>query len=294
MALIDGFSIAPENEELFFKAIRWGNRFVNTRLISKERPLSREAKNDVINTSVLPQVSEIWNGLTEEEKTLWVNAAYWAGQTGYNLFVQDTSYRINNGIAGIAVPNEYHQYKVVRVDITQGNKSYTVSQVHNKQYYKLTKVTGTQNQYKPVLITENVTMPMYFRFNLKSNLTKAATVSAFEARVEIDFIGPDGYDQTAYTFNVPINTAWDYFEIPVEGFEYEVLTYAIIFRVQGYTGVFEYDGIEIEHSSQNWAFDSNCDTVGYKQKNYGVYIPLAWYEVNFYKGIEVVSVYPSE
>lgn len=277
MALINTFDVAPEDQEAFFKYLRWGNRYVSSRIIAKERPLSRRGVEEVIDTSLLDQISALWRGLSGAQQTAWQSAGSWSGQTGYALFVQDTSYRIKNALVGVATPNDYHQYKVVHLNNAVADYLFSISQYHYNEYYIVRKVTGSQNMLEPVFVEEYVTFPFFIRFNMKSSLTLGDPSWYFRMRVSLEYYisGVQYYQDT--DFVLPLVADWDYyeFEVPDPGGVYGV--YTVTFYSWYTEGYIELDGVEFYHSSQNWAFDPNCDNMLIRYPQFpGIFIPANW------------------
>ncbi len=65
----------------------------------------------------LYQIAYIWNNLSQATKDAWKEAGDVIGQHGYNLFVEDKSYRLKHGIAGEAIPSNFHQFTVGHINI---------------------------------------------------------------------------------------------------------------------------------------------------------------------------------
>jgi hypothetical protein len=103
-----------------------------------------------------------WGNYTTLQKTAWKNAANIIGSTGYNLFCQDTIYRRQHSIAGIATPSIYHQYLVGHVKIESPANSAKLIQPHNtKIYFPCTFETSFKSN-----LTASGANP-YARFNFK-------------------------------------------------------------------------------------------------------------------------------
>lgn len=89
--------------------------------VAKQRTLYRRAELKALpGRSLLPQISDVWNALSDDVKSDWDYAANVMGLHAYNLFVQDKAYRIKNEIAGNADPSYYHQFKVGHLEIPEG------------------------------------------------------------------------------------------------------------------------------------------------------------------------------
>jgi len=102
---------------------RVNRRFLNkdTFAVSRKRnKFTRKEKSDIPNESYLKLAYEAWADLTSGEQDAWVEAAEYCDSTGYNLFVQDTIYRMIHEIAGTATPSNCHQYKVGHLFVPVG------------------------------------------------------------------------------------------------------------------------------------------------------------------------------
>lgn len=82
---------------------------------------SRQDKIDLINSTYIGLIADAWNNLTEEDKTAWSAAGALVDLDGYNLFVQDKSFRIKNSLVGNATPSIIHQYLVGHLGIEEGS-----------------------------------------------------------------------------------------------------------------------------------------------------------------------------
>jgi hypothetical protein len=69
--------------------------------------------------SILQQVADAWNSIGD--KSAWEAAAAVSEIDPYKLFTQDMSYRIKNGLEGIATPSLYHQYTVRKIEVFDNN-----------------------------------------------------------------------------------------------------------------------------------------------------------------------------
>jgi len=82
---------------------------------------ARRAYERAKRNSPLNLVAEAWAGI--EDKSGWEAAAAVYGTTAYKLFTKDQSYRIKNGIAGVATPSELYQYTIRKVDVSDHGSS---------------------------------------------------------------------------------------------------------------------------------------------------------------------------
>jgi len=114
---------------------RYNRRFFASGIgnVTKKRTLFR--REDIKNLptySLLTQCADAWFLLTSGEKAAWETAALACDLSGYNLFIQDKTYRLMNEIAGNATPNNYHQYLVGHLDIPEGAGDFLLKKVGNE------------------------------------------------------------------------------------------------------------------------------------------------------------------
>jgi len=95
--------------------------WMDTSSVSRQRSIYRRSDIKTLPSfSLLGQAADAWNLLSAGDKASWEAAAGIVGLHGYNLFIQDKSYRLMNSIAGNATPSLYHQYLVGHVNIPEG------------------------------------------------------------------------------------------------------------------------------------------------------------------------------
>jgi len=91
------------------------------RTASKKRTIYRRGEKAILPSySLLTQVADAWNALSDAVKDDWHDAGAEIGLGGYNLYVQDKSYRIIHSLAGNATPSLNHQYLVGFLTIPEG------------------------------------------------------------------------------------------------------------------------------------------------------------------------------
>lgn len=117
MANLDNFHILPEQEELFYKAVTVRDGFFGTKADKKFMEYRKRNFKSLIEQSQFPTIAEAWNSLSDAMKLRWESAGSWSFQSGWDLFAQDTSYRMTNHISGLGDPSDYHQFKVGHIHI---------------------------------------------------------------------------------------------------------------------------------------------------------------------------------
>jgi hypothetical protein len=307
MAKTTYVDILPELEEAYFTGVQSSDRFVFSRIIKKTTLLSVKKKNGLTLRSLLPQIAEIWNGLSESEKQAWSDAAAEMGLNGYRLFVQDQSLRIKNDLPGVATPSLLHQSLVGQLHIESPASELKIVQIHPRFYWILRKVTGKKGMYEPVLITEDLALDFKISFNYKSDLTEVSSPSfaKFYARFWHSYQGADQYSD----FLIPIDyiSDWKKTEATISlfgvgpfgdttfGTESELLGYYIrydlYFHLKGLTGDLYIDNIKVEHSGQNWARDPYCKNINQGFTRAFYQIPKHWAGVIVPNGTWYESIY---
>lgn len=91
-------------------------------VVGKKRDkYNRYERAFIPDESYLASCKILWDLLTPAEQSAWGDAGDFTDLNGYNLFVQDTTYRLKNCIPGVATPVEAHQYKIGHVSIPEGS-----------------------------------------------------------------------------------------------------------------------------------------------------------------------------
>lgn len=116
MVKVSNMQIPPEWEPLLAKIVRWFDNqmypvWCSSWFRSKRSNTARSKAN-----SILDQVAAAWDSIPD--KSGWEAAAAVFGGTAYNLFTKDQSYRIKNGLPGVATPSPLHQYTTRKVEVT--------------------------------------------------------------------------------------------------------------------------------------------------------------------------------
>lgn len=89
--------------------------------ISKKRTnYSRAVKEALKDESYLGLIKTEWDSLSGPEQGEWNDGGVINGITGYQLFTQDTIYRMAHGIPGLATFSYMHQYKINYIHVPVG------------------------------------------------------------------------------------------------------------------------------------------------------------------------------
>jgi len=293
MATIGGLNVPPELIALFRQLFRVND---NNRYGSVARHghlLSKQKKLDVSTRSLLPQIRELWGALSAPEKLAWKNAGDQTNYNAWNLFVQDTSYRIKYGIPSIATPSNLHQYKVGRIEINAPADSARLAQYHPEHYYKLQKVVGTKGFYEDVKITERLQLPLEVGLSYQCDLTATSgtPVARFYAEVISSYQGRDIETQVGIDFDLV--TGWQRETITLTEALGVVRSYTLFIEFDDVRGWLEWDNVLSRHTATNWARDYRCNDVNNTLTRANYQIEKSWEEEFLPVGCAFDSVYPT-
>lgn len=293
MALTSYIEITPEQEELFFKSLKSGDRFTFPRITRKLTLFSVKRVKGLTQRSLLPQIADIWNSLSDSEKAAWSNAGAQMGLNGYRLFVQDQSIRIKNNIPGVATPSLLHQSWVGYLNIEAPATEIKIAQYHPRAYWVLRKVTGKKGMYEPVEITEDFSLPLKIALNYKSNLTSQGegAFAKFYAQVWHSY---QGYDfKTNLEIPLDFSCDWKHAENTLNSVAGYVVGYTLYFHLYNLRGTLLFDNIKVVHSGQNWARDPFCNNINEAFTKAFFQIPKHWVAIVLPNGATFESIYPT-
>ena len=187
MALVMGITLPAGLEIVYNKTLRMYDISVLCNVGKNPRFFPRARKTTLREITYLYQIAYAWGAYTASEKEDWMWAANINGDHGYNLYVQDKSYRIKYGIGGNAVPSIYHQFKVGQIHIAAPANNAKIVQ------YNLTRVN----------------FPATFELCYKTNLT----ASGADPYARLKFIWTRYYQgeniESIETIELPLVSGWD-------------------------------------------------------------------------------------
>lgn len=293
MAKTTYVDILPGLEQAYFTGVQSSDRFVFSRIIKKTTLLSVKKKKGLTLRSLLPQVSETWQGLSEAQKTAWSSAGAQCDLNGYRLFVQDQSLRIKNEMSGTATPSTLHQSLVGNLHIEAPATELKITQIHPRFYWVSRKVTGKKGMYEPVLVTEDLALPVTISLNYKSNLTATGggSFAKFYARFWHSYQGADQY--TDLEISLDLIADWKNAETTLTTLLGYVIRYDLYIHLYNLQGDLYVDNIKVEHSGQNWARDPWCKDINQGFTRAFYQIPKHWAGVIVPDGAIYDSIYPT-
>lgn len=290
-----GYIDAPDNlQVLLANLLQYSNRYINAGVRKKSGIIPEKKKYNVPSRSFLPAVAEMWNALTEPEREAWKTAAGQTNLNGWNLFVQDTCYRMKYGYTGLAVPSNYHQYKVGRLQIEAPASKLVISQSHPIEWYKLKKVTGTKNQYHEVSVTERLMLPLTLGLSYRSDLTAAGDtpIAKFYAKVISHYQGRD--IETTAGFDIDLSTDWTRETTTLTEVLGVARWYDLFIELRDVRGYVEFDNVLASHTGSNYARDFRCNDIDTPISRTFFQVTKSWEAIEVPTGSDFESVYPAD
>jgi len=294
MATIGALNIPPALKSAFEKLMG----IVDNRNRGAVRKIgyiqSRQKILSLTNRSLLPQVKALSAGLTAGEITAWKNAGAVDGKNWYNLFTQDTCYRLKYGIAGLAVPSILHQYMVGRLEIKAPADSAILKQFHPNLYYVSKKMSSTSTVMQDVAITEALMLPLSIGVSYRGNIspTDAGSICRFYAKIYSRYQGTTIETDVSIPFDYV--TDWKRATATSSSIIGVVSHYDLCLEFIGCRGWFEWDNVVADHTGTNWARDKRCNDVNNELSRTNYMIEKSWEEQTLPSGSAFSSVYPTD
>ena len=299
MAKVEYVYIVPGLESGYFKVLQSGDRFAHSRMTRKIALYSKKRVKGITARSLLPQIAAAWELLSVEEKAAWSLAGAETNLNGWRLFVQDMSARIKNEMPGVVVPSLLHQSWVGNLHIGDLADEIKIAQLHPRFYWISRKVTGKKGMYQPVLITEDLALPVTISLNYKSDLdcplfgdanfgvyNFGAYVLKFYAQFWYSYQGVNLLENLG--IELDLLSDWKYSEATLTSLRGYVVGYSLFFHLEGVQGELYFDDVKSVHSGQNWVRDPFCKDInqGFTRAFYqvpkhwaGVVVPVgSWYD----------------
>lgn len=292
MALAGALDIPPELADAFRKLVSsTSNR--RSGAIRRHGYIPSKAQVVKLTTkSLLPQIRDYWAALPPEQVAAWKAAAAVTRMNGWNLFVQDTAYRIKFGLPGLAVPNLLHQYKVGRVEIAAPAQRVLLAQYHPNKYYVSKKMKGNTSQREDVPVFEKLRLPLTIGCSYRADLTAIAegAKARFYAIVYSSYQGRT--IETEIGFDIALQTDWTSAQATLTEVIGLSRDYNLWIELDGVRGSFEWDNVISQHTGTNWARDLRCNDVNNELTSVNFQIEKSWEEQFLPTGAAFDSVYP--
>ena len=259
MTKVTDYNPEESLEELFLKSVNIKRNYYVTSALRKDITWRKRNFKTLIDRSFFDQASVLWNQATSAKQARWNTAGAVCGLTGYQLFVQDTSYRLANNLPGLASPSIYHQYKVLHGHINTLGSGLDLTQIHWSEYDRWIKNPGQKNAYTLTTITESVTAPIKVEFMYNADLEAGPTFHYCEFTITC-WGKKDGFNTSdEQSFELPLVTGWTQISESFSPDLDSIRSYSVQLYFYRVLGDIWIDNFNFEHDGQNWAFDPFLD-----------------------------------
>lgn len=291
MAKVSSVDLIPGLDRLFWRGLKPSDRFIFSRIIRKQVFFSRRRRRGMSQRSLLPQIRDAWDSLTEAQRQAWRVIAPLSNLTGWRLFVQDQSLRIMNDIPGIATPSTFHQSTVGLLEIKAPATSLKIIQPHPRHFYVKRRVRGTKSQFEPIRVTEDFILPLKIGLNYKSELEAMSPESKAQMIAEV-WHSYQGRDlKTNLSIDLLLQTDWTAAEKTISAVIGHIISYNLFFNLQNLRGRLFIDNLRAVHSGQNWARDQFCRDINQSFTRAFFQVPRHWAGVEVPVGSSFESIY---
>jgi len=274
MTLVTTLTTDQASIDLLEKSIKIRDRYATPRLDRKDVVWRKRNYKELAAFSQMDPAALLWDVQSDATRAAWAAAAVVCNMTGYQLFLQDTSFRLLNGFQGLAIPSLFHQYKVLRYDLGAIPEYFQIYQYHPSTYKLIIPITGKKNATQIVDIVETVTSPLHVEFDYQSVLDGVGGAPYFRLWVQVQGIKSSVPKISNFELFLEKGTSWTHASLNcVLDFD-TINVYFVTLDGGDYSGFFDLDNIIIEHSGQNWAYDPRCEDVkAYKRYSAGAWRP---------------------
>jgi len=261
MALVMGITLPAGWDIIYNKTLKMYDISVLCNVGKNPRWFPRKKFVTLKEITYLYQIAGIWANFTADQKAEWNYASNVVGQHNYNLFVQDKSYRIKNGIGGNAIPSLYHQYTVGHIKIENPSNSAKIVQYN---FRKILFPASFEICANTNLIADGP--DPYCRFKLIWNLYKSG-----ETLEQIE------------TIEIPLNIGWNKFKKWVTFISGQKGKWRVELELNDVVGDLWFDNTIVEYGGEIRLNDPYCeDVVKY------------WKGENIPAGVTFETVYPPD
>lgn len=286
-------TIPPELEELYYKALQSGERFILPRIRPKTVIISRKRIAGLTRRSYLPTIAVLWHAFTDQQRADWKAASPYARPHGWASFVADQSKRIKFGIEGTATPNADHQDMVGKIQIVAPAEEIKIIQPHPSSYWVSRKVPGKKRMYEPVVVSEVLALPLKLTISYKSNLvsTGGGSFARFYASIRHLYQGQNlNHDEI---IEIPLQTNWAKQDTTISALAGIVASYNLYIHLYKVTGELWIDLVKAEHSGSNWVRDPYCKKIEQDFTRGFYQVPKHWAPITLPTGSDYESIYPT-
>jgi len=294
MATIAGLNVPPELLILFRELMRMNDARRYGSVAKHGYLLSKERKRNISTRSLLPEISALWRALPDSAKNDWKLAGAQSGYNSWNLFVQDTAYRLKFGLPDLANPSQLHQYKVGRLEINAPADQAELKQYHPESYYVLKRDNSINGKYIDVKIEENLILPFEFGMSYRTNMVATAPeyIAKFFATVYSSYQGRT--IETNIEIDLDLQQGWTRASGEILDVIGTARSYDLTIKFENVRGSFEWDNVLSKHTGTNFARDYRCSDVNNELTRSNYQIEKSWEEVILPTGAAFDSVYPQD
>lgn len=294
MAVVGGLEVPDDLLELFKKLVSVSDNRRRGAVRKHGYLMTPQRKRAISSRSLLPEIRELKKTLSPADVNDWKAAALASRQNWWNLFVQDTAYRLKYGLAGLADPSTLHQYKVGRIELKNSATRVLLRQYHPEKYWVNKKIKGNTTQREDVAVFEPFQLPLVFGFSYRSNLMSAgpAPRALMRARIFSNYQGRT--IETEAVIDCDLQAMWERKTLEVTEVQGVARSYELDIELIDVKGAFEWDNVEARHTGTNWARDWRCTDVNNELTIYNFQIEASWEEQFLPAGAAFASVYPTD
>jgi len=260
MALVMGITLPAGLEIIYNKQIKMYDISVLCNVGKNPQFFPRDKFYTLRGITYLFQIAYAWSSLSDELRDEWKLAGNVIGQHGYNLYVQEKSYRLKYGIGGEPTPSLYHQYTVGHINIQSPASSAFIAQYNNRR----------------------INFPASFELCFKTNLTSAGS----NPYAQLKFTWTRYYEgqniESTEIIDLPLVSGWDKRKKWITQYKGIRGKWRLELELNDVTGDIWFDNVIVEYSGEIKINDPYClDVVKW------------WKGVNLPEGVTFETVYPT-
>jgi hypothetical protein len=276
MARTSYIELDSATQDAYYGALQSGDRFIFPRISRKINLLSRKHKKGLSQKTLLPTCSLEWQSFTTEQKNAWAAAGALTKLSNWKLFVKEKCYKIVNNLAGNPVPSLYHQGLVGQIHIEAPQSEVKIFQPHPYSYFVSHKVAGKKGMYSPVEIIEKLALPLKIQLNYKSDLVAVGDGAFAKYYAVVRRLYQGRNIDTTLEVSLDLQSDWQTAENTLSFILGQYTSYSLYLHLYNVTGDLFFDNIKVEHNSQNWARDPNCDDINQEFTRAFYQVPKHW------------------
>lgn len=258
MASVEDQDVPPEYAELYEKNLTTRPGWWGVKVDKKYEIFRKRNFGDLIAQSYFPTIAEKWNALTATMKGRWDSAGEYSAQSGWDLFAQDTAYRIANAIPGLGEPHWAHQFKVGCIKIESPASAIEIK-------LNLARFSA-------------VTPDFLFNYCCKLSSVGAGSYARIYFDFHIQYDEEDYWDYFAW--DISWVGGWDLIYDLLDVYGADIVESYLTIKIYNMRGNLYFDGLVVLCNDINIVPDWQCNL-----------IESSWLSVNVPSGASFASVY---